>query len=97
MSEPIKEAMFLRVLQPAMEAMYADLMPAGYSIYKLAEYDPKVHSAPNLWLERHEKPEAKYLAILVNDTGTVPALGETVTDAINAAILKIEQRKGGAQ
>lgn len=93
----VTEAMFCEVVQPAMQALFADLMPAGYSIYKLAEYDPKVHTAPNLWLEKRENPAAKYLAILISDTSSVPALGETVTDAISTAIAKIEAVNGSVQ
>lgn len=91
------DAMFCSVVLPAMQAMYTDLLPAGYSIHRLAVYDPKVHSAPNLWLEKRENPTAKYLATLVSHTSSVPALGETVTDAISAAIAKIEARKGSVR
>lgn len=93
----VTEAMFCEIVQPATQALFADVLPAGYIIYKLAEYDPQVHTAPNLWFEKRENPSAKYLAILISDTSSVPALGETVTDAISAAIAKVEKLEGSVK
>ena len=78
------------LLKDAMAAQYAQMLPAGFSIHLLAEYTPLRFPAANLWLEKQEKPGAKYVAILTSDMASVPALGETITDAINAAIVKAE-------
>ena len=85
----MKDAM-LDVVRQALSAELADVMPRGFEIYLVAEYDPERFPAPNLWLEKREKPNARYVAILVSDTDSVPALGETVADAVKASIAKIE-------
>ncbi len=91
MSDPetIKDA-GLRVMEKVMGELFADLLPPGFWIYKICEYDPEVFPAPGLSLEKRANPAARYVAILTSDTASVPALGETVTDAISAAIAKIE-------
>lgn len=79
------------LLKEAMSKQYAEMMPVGYAIYKLAEYDPHVFPAPGLLFERRRNPGVKYIAILISDTASVPALGETVADAVGAAIVKIQE------
>lgn len=90
------ESMLANILLPVMRQMYADVMPAGFRIHLIAEYAQERFPAPNLWLEKRGKPASRYVAILVSDTASVPALGETVTDAINSAIAKIEARDATA-
>lgn len=80
------------VLLGAMQMAYAARLPPGFIIHTLAEYSPDRFPAPNLWFEKRGNPAAKYIAILTSDTAGVPALGETVTAAIDAAIAKIEDR-----
>jgi hypothetical protein len=82
------------LLTQAMNGLYADQLPEGASIYKIAEYDPARHTAPNLWFEKRENPEAKYLAIIVTPTSSVPALGKTVSDAVEFALSKVAAREG---
>lgn len=98
-----KHVMF-ELLGDALNKQYADLMPAGFMIWRVAEYDPDVHRAPNLWLEKRDKPDAKYVAILTSNVAiltsndaSVPALGATVNDAVAAAIAKIEQMRSTPQ
>ena len=86
----------LDIVRQAMSREFADLMPKGFSIGRIVEYDPLVHTAPNLWLDKRENPKAQYLVNLNSSTSTVPALGETVADAVKAAILKIEARHARA-
>lgn len=81
-------------LRSALSAEYADLLPEGYSIYRIAEYDPEKHPAPNLRWEKAANPDARYLVILLSDWASVPALGVTVNDALKAAIAKAEHRDG---
>ena len=87
------EAM-MRITHQVMDKLFVDLMPPGFSIYKIAEYDPQVFPAPGLLFEKRDNPAARYIAILTSDTASVPALGETVTDAISASIVKIEAMQG---
>jgi hypothetical protein len=91
----VAEEMF-EIVRQAMQAQYAEILPTGFSIHMIAEFDPERHRAPNLWLEKREKPAARYLAILISHTSSVPALGETVADAIGSAISKIEARHAAA-
>lgn len=86
MAEVVDDMM--EIVKQAMTAQYASVMPPGFSIWRIAEYDPEKHRAPNLWLEKREKPTARYLVQLHSDTASVPALGETVNDAVQAAIAK---------
>lgn len=79
-----------QIITDALNAEYQHLMPAGFSIYRVAEYDPKHHTAPHLWFEKRENPACRYIVILTSDTASVSALGETVNDAVKACILKIE-------
>lgn len=81
----------LNLLAEAMNTQYAQLMPEGFTIHLIDEYRPNRYPAPNLWMEKKEKPNAKYIVILTSDTRSVPALGETVADAIGWAISKIEK------
>jgi hypothetical protein len=85
------------VLRDALNAQYKHMLPEGFDVYKIAEYDPVKHPAPNLWYEKTQNPAARYLVILTSDYATAPALGITVNDALAAAILKVEQRKGAKQ
>jgi hypothetical protein len=79
------------ILREAMNKQYADRLPQGFYIYKLAEYTQDRFPAPNLWFEKKQNPAAKYLCIISDDcTASVPALGETVNAAIAAAIAKHE-------
>jgi len=79
------------LLKEAMNKQYADRLPQGFVIYKLAEYTQDKFPAPNLWYEKKLNPRAKYLCIISDDcTASVPALGETVNDAIMGAIAKQE-------
>jgi len=87
----------LDIVKQALNAEYVALLPEGFQIYKVDEYDPAKHTAPNLWYEKLKVvPDAKYLAVLVGPTSSVPALGETVNDAIKRAIAKIESRAAAA-
>lgn len=87
----------LELARLAMSAEYKHMLPEGYSIYKVAEYDPKEHPAPNLWWEKCANPKARYLVILLSDWASVPALGVTANDALKAAISKAESRDGVRQ
>lgn len=88
-----KEAM-LEIVADATNAEYQHLMPEGYRVSRVAEYDPEKHTAPNLHFEKlMEVPNAKYLVNLSSDTSSVPALGSTVNEAIKRAIVKIESRR----
>jgi hypothetical protein len=78
------------LIKMALSAEYEHMLPEGYVIYKVAEYDPEIHTAPNLWWEKREKPDARYLVILLSDLASVPALGATVNDALKAAIAKAQ-------
>jgi hypothetical protein len=84
----------LELTRLALSAEYEHLLPDGYVIYKVAEYDPQVHTAPTLWWEKGANPEARYLVILLSDWASVPALGVTVNDALKAAIAKVQARDG---
>lgn len=86
MTEVIDDMM--EIVKQVMTAQYASVMPQGFSIGRIVEYDPTKHPAPNLWLEKREKPNARYLVQLHSETSSVPALGETVNDAMQAAIAK---------
>ena len=86
----------LSIVQEALSEEYKHMLPEGYVIYKVAEYDPQVHTAPNLWWEKQANPDARYLVILLSDWASVPALGVTVNDALKAAIAKAEHRDGKA-
>lgn len=81
----------MELLRQAMERQYEHMLPEGFGIYKIAEYDPKVFPAPNLWYDKKMNPAARYLVILHGPTSSVPALGETVSDAITAAIAKVHE------
>lgn len=87
----------LAILRDALNAQYRHMLPAGFEISRIAEYDPVKHPAPNLWYEKKLNPAARYLVNIMSDSETVPALGVTVNDALKAAILKVEQRKGSKQ
>lgn len=80
------------ILKNALNEEYRHLMPAGFSIYSIAEYDPKQHTAPHLFLEKRAKPESRYIVILISDNASLSALGETVNDAVKACIVKAEAR-----
>ena len=86
----------LEILRKALAAEYKNLLPEGYVIYKVAEYDPKVHTAPNLAWEKGTNPAARYLVILLSDWASVPALGQSVNDALKLAIYKAEKLDGTA-
>lgn len=85
------------ILKDALNAEYRHMMPQGFSIYRLAEYDPKQHTAPHLHFEKREKPNSRYIAILASDTASASALGETVNDAVKACILKLENDRSQKQ
>ncbi len=82
------------ILRDALNRQYAAMLPSGFVVHKVAEYDPKEHTAPNLAWEKGANPEARYLVILLSDWASVPALGVTVNDALKLAIYKIEKREG---
>ena len=88
------EADAFEILRAALSAEYKHMLPEGYAIYKVAEYDPQVHTAPNLWWEKRANPEARYLVILLSDWASVPALGVTVNNALKSAIAKAQKRDG---
>jgi hypothetical protein len=69
----------------------ANHLPKGWQIFLLAEYNPTLFPAPNLWHENQLNPNAKFLAILSNDFASVPALGNTIGLAILNAIAKIKR------
>lgn len=85
----------MEIVRQALQAQYATTIPAGYKIARVAEYDPAKHPAPNLWMEARDFPNAQrlYLVTLHSDTGSIPALGETVNDALGRAITKAETRE----
>ena len=81
------------LLKGALNQEYKDLLPAGFTIYSIAEYDRWVHTAPHLLLEQKANLSNRYIAILTSDTESLSALGETVNDAVKNCIMKIEKRK----
>lgn len=93
----IMDEMF-EVLRAALNNEYSALLPEGGEITRLAEYNPATHTAPNLWFEKKEKPNAKYIATITygneEESGCCSCLGETIHDAIKATIAKIGEHYG---
>jgi hypothetical protein len=87
----------LDIVRRALNAQYAHLLPDGFTVHMIAEYDPVFHPAPNLAWEKAANPDAKYLVILLSDWASVPALGVTVNDALKSAIQKGEHQYGAKQ
>lgn len=87
----------LEIVKDALNAEYQHMMPEGFSIYRVAEYDPKQHTAPHLHFEKLEKPNSRYIVILTSDNTSLSALGETVNDAVKACILKLENDRSQKQ
>lgn len=85
------------ILKGALNAEYQHMMPEGFSIYRIAEYDPTQHTAPHLVLEKRQNPASRYIVILTSDTASVSALGETVNDAVKACILRLETDRSQKQ
>lgn len=81
----------LELVRQAINAQYRNALPSGWEITRVCEYDPKVHTAPNLHFEKRDYPEAKYLVNLTGPTSSTPALGETVNDAVKRAIAKADE------
>jgi len=87
----------LEIVRKAINAEYAALLPDGFEVFRVDEYTQAKYPAPNLWYEKtHLVPEAKYVAILLGEQESVPALGVTVNDAVKRAIAKIEARNASA-
>ena len=77
----------------AIRQNYASILPLGFKIRKIVKYDPQTHTAPNLLFEADRNPAVRYLAFLQSNTSSVPALGETMTGAVDAALAKIAVRQ----
>lgn len=91
------QAEILELVIKAISAEYGNLMPDGFTVYRVDEYTQEKYPAPNLWFEKsREVPGAKYIVILTDDVSSVPALGETVNHAMKRAIAKIEARNSAA-
>lgn len=86
------------IVRQAMQNQYAALLPLNGEITRIALYDPIEHPAPNLWFEKREKPNAKYIATITygdeKHSGCASCLGETVNDAVKATIAKIGEHYG---
>ena len=91
---PIMAEMF-EVLRQSLNKEYAALLPEGCEIQRIGLYDPEKHPAANLWFDKKEKPNAKYIVTLEyateRESGCCSCLGETVNDAVKAAIVKLEE------
>ena len=85
------------ILKGALNAEYKHMMPKGFSIYRIAEYNPKQHTAPHLALEKRQNPANRYIVTLTSDTACLSHLGETVNDAVKACILRLETDRSQKQ
>ncbi len=81
------------IARAALNEEYKHLLPAGFTIHRLAEYDPSKHKAPHLLLEMRERPDVRYIAWLTSDTASFTALGETLNDAVKHCIAAVEKYK----
>jgi hypothetical protein len=91
MSELASE--MLEIARAALNEEYKHLLPPGFTIHRLAEYDPSKHKAPHLLFEMRERPDVRYIAWLTSDTASFTALGETLNDAVKRAIATVEKYK----
>jgi hypothetical protein len=91
-------AEMFEVLRQFLNSEYGALLPYRGEITRLDEYNPEKHPAPNLWFEKREKPNAKYIATITyadeKHSGCCSCLGETVHDAVKATIAKIGEHYG---
>ena len=91
-------AEMFEIVRQAMNREYAHMLPEGGEVTRVALYDPKEHPAANLWFEKKEKPNAKYIATITygneKESGCCSCLGETVNDAVKATIAKIGEHYG---
>lgn len=83
------------ILTKALNAEYKHLLPVGFTIHRIARYDPKLHKAPHLLLEKSINQKCEYIATLTSDTECLSHLGETVNDAVKVCIMKIESPTNG--
>lgn len=79
------------LLKFALNDAYANLMPEGFSIYRIAEYDPKLHTAASLTQLKRANPKVKYIVTLTSDTCAISQLGETVNEAVRWCIMELEK------
>ena len=83
----------LEIARQALNQQYKYMLPRGFEIFRLAEYDPSKHTAPHLAFEFRARPECRYIAWLTSDTASFTGLGETVHDAVKQAIAAVERHK----
>ena len=88
----------LEIVRQAMNKEYADLLPEGGEVTRIALYDPNEHKAPHLWIDKCYHPKKKYIVTITygddKQSGCASMLGETVNDAIKATIAKIGEHHG---
>lgn len=61
------------ILKEALNAEYRHMMPEGFSIYRIAEYDPEYHKAPHL-SQKEEVEVTRYAVEGSTDMELPPAL-----------------------
>lgn len=85
------------ILCTALNAQYRNILPVGFSVSRVDEYDPTRHTAPNITIEAAENRPARYIVNITSDTMTVPAIGATVNHALQRAIMKAEHVLSGGR
>lgn len=83
----------LDLARKALNEEYKHLLPDGFTILRVAEYDSAKHKAPHLLFEKRDRPAARYIVWLASDTASFTALGETLNDAVKRAIATVEKYK----